>query len=86
MTFELKVCPKRINIPELHSQTGVYVRAKSPEGKWGSYDIAELDGESLLKFLKSRGGKNKWAEDIVGICLGHGHLHPLEKPDVKRPH
>lgn len=57
-----------------HGSTGIYIRAKL-HGKWGSYDIAALQKESLLAFLKSRGGDNQWAEDIVGILLGHGHLH-----------
>ena len=51
--------------------TGVYVRAQTPDGKWGSFDISELDGESLYTFLRSRGGDNPWAETIVGIMLGH---------------
>lgn len=54
--------------------TGIYVRAKSGE-KFESVDIGELDKRSLLEWLRSRGGENRWAEDTVGILLGHGHLH-----------
>lgn len=54
--------------------TGIFVRAKH-EGKWGSYDFATLDKASVLAYLRVRGGDNPWAEDIVGILLGHGHLH-----------
>lgn len=56
---------------DLHGASGIYVRAKDAEGKWGSYDIAELDKDSLLTFLKSRGGDNPWAESTVLILLGH---------------
>lgn len=55
--------------------TGIYVRAKNPDGEWKSVDIAVLDKPSLLRWLQSRGGDNRWAEDVVGILLGHGHLH-----------
>jgi hypothetical protein len=37
-----------------------------------------LDKESLLLWLRSRGGKNTYAEDVVGILLDHGHLNPLD--------
>jgi hypothetical protein len=57
-------------------ETGIYVRAKYPStGRWDSVDIASLDKASLLNWLKSRGGDNKLAENVVGILLGHGHLH-----------
>lgn len=59
---------------QFHGATGIYVRAQC-DGKWDSFDIAELDKASLLEFLKSRGGDNAWAEDTVGILLNHGHLH-----------
>lgn len=64
---ELTVDPKRI---DYDGSTGVYVRARH-EGKWGSYDMAVLDRASLLEFLRSRGGDNPWAENIVGAILGH---------------
>ena len=52
-------------------ETGIYVRAKH-NGKWFNADIAELDKASLLAWLRSRGGENKWAESVVGTLLGHG--------------
>lgn len=58
--------------------TGIYVRAKSADERWVNADIAELDGQSLLAWLRSRGGDNRWAEDVVGLLLGHGHLHARE--------
>ncbi len=57
--------------------TGIYVRAKDGD-KWMNADIAELDKSSLLAWLRSRGGDNPWAEDTLGILLGHGPLHSSE--------
>ena len=58
----------------LADTTGIYVRAKVDD-KWKSVDIAQLNKESLLTWLRSRDGDNPWAEDVVGILLGHGNLH-----------
>lgn len=66
---ELKVDPKR-RLSGEDPSTGVYVRAQL-DGKWGSFDISELDSPSLHTFLRSRGGENSWAESIVAILLGH---------------
>lgn len=71
--MELKVDSKRLK----QFETGIFVRA-TLDGKWGSYDIADLEKESLLDWLRSRGGDNPWAEDVVGILLGHGCLHQDE--------
>lgn len=60
------------------SATGIYVRAMRG-GKWDSVDIGELDRASLLAWLRSRGGDNKWAENTVGLLLDHGQLHELEE-------
>lgn len=76
--IELTPDPERVAREDLHGLTGIFVRAKH-EGKWGNFDIAELDKPSLLAWLRSRGGDNRWAEDTVGIILGHGHLHSMEK-------
>ena len=59
-----------------NSSTRIYVRAKHESGKWESVDILCLTKESLLEWLKSRGGDNPYAEDVVGLLLGHGRLHP----------
>jgi len=58
-----------------NNHTGIYVRAKRESGKWESVDILCLTKDSLLDWLRSRGGDNPWAEDVVGILLGYGHLH-----------
>lgn len=57
-----------------HFATGIYLRAKGQDGRWGSYDIAELDRASLVEFLRSRGGQNVWAENVVLIMLAHAPL------------
>lgn len=50
--------------------TGIFVRARR-EGRWGSYDIYVLDKESLMTWLRSRGGDNPWAESVVAMLLNH---------------
>jgi hypothetical protein len=51
--------------------TGIFVRAKKSDGTWDSVDISELTVDSLLEWLRSRGGDNKWAESVVLQLLGH---------------
>lgn len=65
MTNELRV--SSIAVAE-HNKTGVLVRARMPDDTWGNADIAELDRISLMRWLRSRGGMNLWAENTV-ICL-----------------
>ncbi len=72
-TTELRVDPERYDPEDDSNKTTIFVRAKLNE-QWLSVDIADLDKESLLVWLRSRGGKSEWAEDTVGIMLGHGHL------------
>jgi hypothetical protein len=73
--MDLKVDNKRYeNLIDPINNTGIWVRALRND-KWESVDIVFLDKDSLLSWLKSRGGDNRYAEDCVGILLGHGHLH-----------
>lgn len=51
--------------------TGIYVRALNPQGHYISADIASLTIESLVHWLRSREGKNAWAERTVCILLGY---------------
>jgi hypothetical protein len=52
--------------------TGIYVRAQvPPDNRWTSVDIEILDLPSLMAWLRSRGGDNKWAENTVALLLGH---------------
>jgi hypothetical protein len=56
--------------------TNVPIRAWDPvDQEWCTTDISYLNKASLLTWLKSRDGDNKLAEDLVGILMGHGHLH-----------
>lgn len=50
--------------------TGIFVRARVGS-KWDSVDIIHLTEESLLSWLRSRGGDNPWAESVVLLLLGH---------------
>ena len=69
----LIIDPKRA---KLDSGTGIYVRAfNGPDHKWESVDIAALSKDSLLRWLKSRGGNNSWAENVVVILLGHDPMN-----------
>ena len=72
ITMTYKIDVERWNEKEKWDDTtGIYIRALSPDGSWESVDIALLDKESLLSWLRSRGGKNEWAENCVGAMLGH---------------
>jgi hypothetical protein len=55
----------------LADATGLYIRAQRPDDRWDSVDIAELDRDSLVEFVLSRGPVNDWARDIIVIILGH---------------
>ena len=64
-----------------HPGTGIYVRAKNPDGNWVDSDISELDKASLHTWLRSRGGENEWAESVVFMLLGHGPFLDAEDAD-----
>ena len=76
--MELRADKSRLG-KHMPMSTGIYVRAHTGGTQYANFDIAELDAESLLVWLRSRGGDNPWAEDVVGILLGHGHLHKMTK-------
>lgn len=68
--LELKVDPDRAN--EEYEFTRVYVRALGVDGKWGNADIAQLDKESLIKWLRhTNETENTLAERTVLVLLGH---------------
>jgi len=75
--MQLRVDPLRSFIGD-ESKTGIFVRAIGPDGKYGSYCISQLTNGSLLEWLRSRGGSNLLAENVVGILLGRGHLHETD--------
>jgi hypothetical protein len=62
-----RVDPDRM---DRNDTTHIYVRAVV-DGQPQSVDIACLDTESLLGWLRSRGGSNPWAEHVVLMLLGH---------------
>ncbi len=51
-------------------ETGILVRAMK-DGQPGTYDIVTLHRDSLFRWLRSRGGANPWAENVVAVLLGH---------------
>jgi hypothetical protein len=74
-TLPLEIDPDRL---PRDGETGIYVRAvhrKNDGDKFISCDIVCLTRESLFNWLRSRGGKNPWAEECVALLLGH---EPIE--------
>jgi len=70
----MKIDPERWKGDTDEAVTGIFVRAQDPDGNWQSADIWCLEPESLLEWLRSRGGENPYAENVVGVLLGRGHL------------
>jgi hypothetical protein len=68
MTESLRVDAARVG---LYGSTGIMVRAQKGDGSWVTADIADLTVESLNAWLRSRGGDNEWAEQVVRHLLGH---------------
>lgn len=58
-------------------ETGIFVRAKRPSGKYDSVDIAELDRESLIRWLAD----DHMLESVFcGRCAISTCLHLLGHP------
>jgi hypothetical protein len=57
--------------------TGIFIRTQHDNGKWENIDIADprVSRQTLLAWLRSRGGQNRYAENVVGVLLGKGPLH-----------
>jgi hypothetical protein len=73
----MKTDPEReSNLP---NNTGIYVRAMGADGRWDSFDISQLDRDSLHEWLRSRGGENLWAENVVLTLLGHEQIDSVSK-------
>lgn len=67
----LKVDPARVDSEEWVF-TGVMVRALGVDGKWGNADIAQLDKESLVAWLRHTNEQvNTLAERTILVLLGH---------------
>lgn len=69
----LRTAPDRQN-EQMHGATGIFLRAIGKGGRWGSYDMAELDADSLTTWLKRDGGDNLLAENCVRILLGYPQI------------
>lgn len=65
-------------------RTGIHVRAIGLEGKWESMDISNLTCDSLIRWLRSRGGRNSHAEATVLILLGHTVPDYLSTAELNR--
>lgn len=63
---DLEVDRKRLDGPEC----GILIRARVA-GVWCPTDLAHLDRESVLRWLRSGGGSNPLAENCVLVLLGH---------------
>lgn len=63
---DLRIDPFRLGAPE----TGITVRCLG-DGGYRQHDIAHLSAESLLAWLRSRGGSNPWAENTIAVLLHH---------------
>jgi hypothetical protein len=72
---DLHIDPERAVMAENFPRTGIFIRAKDQSGKHQSVDITLLNKASLLALLRSRGERNEWAENVVGLLLGHGAFH-----------
>lgn len=59
----------------MYIETGIYIRAMI-NGKWESVDIGDdrLSDKEVLKWLRSRGGSNPWAENVVLLLLGREQI------------
>jgi hypothetical protein len=62
---------RRIARSPVDGLTNISVRAIGVNGEWKAVDLIELNAPSLLRWLKSRGGENAFAERTVGLLLGH---------------
>ena len=78
----LRTAPDRQN-EQMHGATGIFLRAIGQDGRWGSYDMAELDAESLTAWLKRDGGDNALAENCVRILLGHPQIQANDEADPR---
>ena len=80
--MELWVDPQRWVRSEEHLvTTGIYVRARNPDGSWDAVDIGMLSRGSLIRWLLSRGEDNiAWPINTVLVMLGHEHWDGKEQP------
>jgi len=71
------VDPKRHVAGGIKIATGVNVVAEKNGVSSPCYDLAYLDAESFNRYIRSKGGRNDLAEDILRKVLNY----PASKPD-----
>ena len=49
--------------------TGIYTRARGSDGQFGSFDIVNLDKESLMEWMKSK--EPEFLRNLVAMLLDH---------------
>jgi hypothetical protein len=56
-------------------ETGIFIRLYVND-KWDAYDIGnpQVTDEQILEWLRSRGGKNTFAENCVLLLLGRKQI------------
>lgn len=74
LNMDLKVSESRWELFGALPPTGIFVRAILPDNSCELVDIRYLTAESLLEWLRSCGGKNAWAENVVLYMLGHEQI------------
>jgi hypothetical protein len=73
--MSLKVDPNRVGKVE----SGILVQA-STDYEMGRYDCMDLDAQSFFEWMRSRGGENEWAENILLTIAGYREkVSDLEK-------
>ena len=70
--------PLTIDPCRAYPHTGLFVRALDGD-RLVNADISQLEPASLLLWLRSDGGDDPLAENVVGILLGLGRLHQVHR-------
>lgn len=65
---DLMIHPDRVG-PNYREVTGVYVRAKTPDGRWVNADVIQLTKEPLLRWMAER--EPDTPTQLVLILMGH---------------
>jgi hypothetical protein len=56
---------------KLPTYTGIYVRAMDEDGQVMTCEIEELDKESLISWIRSRGPVSNWAVETLLVVMGY---------------
>ena len=78
--MELHVDHLRLDSFKEDYETAIFVRAVYPGGKVDNADIWLLDRKSFFVWLRSRGGDNLWAENVLMLVFGH---EPVSGSDIE---